>query len=261
MGYRPIRTYEEVPFPLYKYTKLEHAKDFFLNGILRLNTLFEYVENETYTDGTQDYFEGFYLWHVNEEDRQNKDVPEMRMILARNQLTFCITEDLTPSLLKEFDADCCIVIHSPIFFQELDIQLSEQFRNTYLRKVTYFDKTNLGAHPKYEDFGGVMKHIKYAHQKEFRALWEPTKPHFAAKLTEEDSLEFLGWDSMQDSLVKYLPQEEYFEYIKREQEWLKPKFIKVPAASSFCSLLLPTPAGRSKPFDHIPYDRIREFFA
>ena len=260
MDYRPIRTYETVPYPLFKFTKLEYAKSFFENGTLRLNTLFEYVENETYSDGTRDYFEGFYLWYVDEQERQQKDIPELRLILARNQLTFCVTEELNPAFLSEFEADCSIVIRSPFFFQELDKKLGDKFRNTYLRKVTYFYKTKLGEHPRYEDFGGVMKHNKYEHQKEFRALWEPVKEHFGSDLDEADSTSVFGESFMQNELVDYYPHEKYFGHIKREQQWLAPQFIKAPDARKFCSLLVPTPFGRTKPFDHIEHPSIDKFF-
>lgn len=260
MEYRPIRTYEPVPFPLFKFTELKHAKSFFKDGSLKLNTLFEYVENETYSDGTRDYFEGFYLWFVEEQDRKQIDVPEIRTVLARNQLTFCVTEEPNPAFLSEFRADCCIVIHSPQFFQEIDRELGDEYRNTYLRKVTYFDKTKIANHPRYEDFGGVMKHDKYAHQKEFRALWEPVKEHFGGNMIESNTPNIFGDDFMQKALADYYPHDEYFEHIKREQQWLQHKFIKAPKARKYCSLLVPTVIGTAKPFTHIQNADIDKFF-
>lgn len=105
--YRPISTGEDtVPFPLYKFTKLKYVKDFFLNGRLRINSIFEYVENETYNNGTRDFFEGFYVHTLTQEQltEGGHDCVVQKWIVCRNVLVFYVTEDLGFSLFKEFEA-------------------------------------------------------------------------------------------------------------------------------------------------------------
>lgn len=253
-----IGRYTQFAYPLYKYIKLEHAKLFFQDGSIRLNTLFEYVKNETYNDGTRDVFEGFYLWLVNEKDRKDKGVFELRTVVARNQLIMCTSTSKSLKLMNEFEMDCCIEIRSPAFFHYIDAILGRDFRPALVRKVTYMDKTR--ERLDYEEFAGLVKHDKYEHQDECRALWEPVKPHFGNNLTKAEQDYFFGEDGMQVAISDYLPQEPYLEYIEKEREWLDIKHVKIPDAREVCALLLPSPLGCSEPFFEVTKTEMTEEF-
>jgi hypothetical protein len=169
---RKIRFDKDVKLPLYRFTKKKWANCFFNTGQLRLGTIFDYAKNESYGDAIYDRHEGYYVYRVPKGKWAN-GVPEVRFVLARNNLLLCLTTDYDERHFEEFDANCCIKINSMQFFREIDSLLQDQFASPLLAKVCYYDKSRWDCCPDYEDFAGVMKDIRFAPQREVRALWEP----------------------------------------------------------------------------------------
>jgi hypothetical protein len=230
---RQINVEKIIKFPLYRFTKKKWANSFFGTGQLRLGTLFDYAMNEKYGDAVHDRHEGYYVWRLPKAKWTN-GVPEVRFIVARNNLLLCSSTDYDESYYKEFDANCCIRIDSMEFFTAIDEAMKKEFTPLLLRKVTYYDKSRWDCTPDYEDFAGVMKDIRFSPQKEVRALWEPQKLPLDYK-----SLEFEPgyFNNLKNPLIDVSEGEWYKKRMKKESKWLKPKTIFVPEAIKHCTLI------------------------
>jgi hypothetical protein len=206
---------------------------FFSTGQLKPGTLFDYAKKESCGDAVHDRHEGYYAWMVPQE-KWTHGCPEVRLILARNNLLLCLSTEYDESLYEEFDANCCIQVNSIGFFLAIDRVLQNDFTELMLRKVTYYDKSSWASMPDYEDFAGVMKNISYGHQREVRALWEPRKKH-NIKQPFEFTPERVNNDSK--FLINVSEDKWYKDYTKKECKWLKPKTIFVPEAIKHCTLI------------------------
>lgn len=238
---RQLYVGKDISFPLYRFTKLKWANCFFGTGQLRLGTLFDYAKNEAYGKAIHDRHEGYYAYRVPQKEWKN-GVPEMRFVLARNNLLLCMTTDYDERYYKEFDANCCIKINSLDFFAEIDAVLESGFTNLLLRKVIYYDKGRWDCVPDYEDFAGVMKDVSFAPQREVRALWEPVEYPF-----KRDPLLRMSGDSCEpkhplyfDDPLKEFPEGTWYQKIITEEwNWLKPTTIFAPKAIKHCDLIRP----------------------
>lgn len=226
-----ISVENNITFPLYRFTKKKWANSFFETGQLRLGTLFDYAMNERYGNAVHDRHEGYYAWRLPEKEWTN-GIPEMRFIIARNNLLLCSSTDYRESYYEEFDANCCIRIDSLAFFVAIDEVMKNEFTPLLLRKVNYYDKSRWDCLPDYEDFAGVMKDIRFSSQKEVRALWEPKK----LPLDHKD-FEFGADIFGKNSLTDFSEDGWYKKRMKKESKWLKPRTIFVPDAIKYCTLI------------------------
>jgi len=228
---RKIHIRDKIKFPLYRFTKKKWVNCFFNTGQLRLGTLFDYAQNESYGDAVHDRHEGycaFRLPHLGPTGR-----PVVRLTLARNNLVLCLSEVYEKSMYDEFDENCCIRIEDVRFFQCIDNILKEKFTELLLRRVTYIDKSRWDCIPDYEDFAGVMKDQKFKYQCEIRALWEPNEPHENNVVLPE-----LGSVESDSELLLSVAEEIWFKkYARKECQTLEPKTILVPEAIQYCSIV------------------------
>ena len=229
---RGIRRDNNINFPLFRFTRKEWADRFFKTGELRLGTLFDYAKNESYGDAIHDRHEGYYVYI--KYDETPSGMPELRFTLARNNLLLCASTDYNEDFYEKFDADCCIVIESIDFYTEIDSALKSHCAPLVLCKVNYYDKSSWACIPEYETFAGVMKDIKFAEQKEVRALWEPQNyPMNVGGFEIPPGLV----DPLNNSLMDFHEETWFQDKVQQEAVWLKPTTIFVPKAAKFCSLI------------------------
>lgn len=256
---------ELISLPLYKYIPTRYAREFFNTGKFRLNTLFEYAQNETYKVGTVDIYEGFYIYTPKFENCKSGCL-ERHFITARNQWVSCLSKKLSRELLEDFRPEdsialtdmCCIEINSQNFFTEITEKLKGEVSFTCVSDVIYIDKTEMSQTLDRAEFAGLVKHSDYAYQHECRALWEPSKPHYTdtkfrrGTQTEASSPTVQNHiDGISSSILKYAPYEKHIESITKEQEWLNMRDVLIPNARKYCKLLMPTPFGSKLPFETV----------
>jgi hypothetical protein len=229
VSYRKIRIRDEVPLPLYRYTKKKWAERFFDTGQLRLGTLFDYAKMESYGDAVHDRHEGYCPFNTGKLGPSQR--PIIKLILARNNLVLCMADSHNRYLYNEFEAECCIRINDDRFFKEIDKQLQAEFTSPLLRQVTYLDKTRWDTAPDYVDFAGAIKDAKFKRQREVRVLWEPIEPH------EEKERLALDVKTKDNFIIDAAEGTWFKEYTNSECEWLSPRTVYVPNATKYCSLL------------------------
>lgn len=107
---------------------------------------------------------------------------EIRVRLATDYWTFCLSELLDPRLFSDFEANACVIIKVEPFFERLArmMQFVKPGAQLGFDRVTYDDP--LGAYaPNRPDYVSpdripMTKLFRYAYQKEVRFVWLPT-PH------------------------------------------------------------------------------------
>lgn len=218
--------------PLFRFTKRKWANIFFRTGQLRLGTLFDYAKNESYGDAIHDRHEG-YCAFILPKDQPIDGIPVTRLTLARNNLLLCFTDKYADAMYEEFNADCCIIIHDMRFFTCIDNVLRNDFTELLMRRVNYIDKKKWDSMPRVDDFAGITKDVKFSHQMEVRALWEPVKPH----RNKVKIPNFTRHQTISDNFLINASEELWFDkYLKQECKWLQPKTIFVPEAIKYCSI-------------------------
>jgi len=230
---RKIRTKGALSLPLFRFTQRKWANLFLETGQLRIGTLFDYARNESYGDAIHDRHEG-YCAFILPQHQPKAGRPVVRLTLARNNLALCFSGVYREEMFEEFGADCCLVIKDAEFFKCIDEELESEFIEPLVRHVTYLDKSRWDCMPRYEDFAGLMKDIKFQKQNEVRALWEPKKLHdIKLKIPAFTPEETVG----NKFVINASEGAWYEEYVKMECDWLKPRTVFAPRAAKYCRII------------------------
>lgn len=181
---------------LYKYLKKTHAELLLNHGKLRLGTLYEYRDMDTYGTVIGDQNEGKSsrfmeirrnCWTSNNQPEFTKSFFKLEsgatlnisgITLVKTQESqdfylYCITEEFNKDTLIDFDYDCCVVIeHSAQFFAAISRTIRHKARFDGVHKCQYMPR--LQPHDSIKEVHpAIIKDPTYQRQKEVRALWAP----------------------------------------------------------------------------------------
>jgi len=184
----------------YKYMKQEYVDAFLQEGLLRIGTLYEYRDIEKHGQHIGDDQEGLkFIEHdYGKVDwRGPHDVPEelkdtltmepggqidIRFV-SRNTVgspdyyLFCVAWEFSATVMREFGYDSCVRIDNPAcFLHEINGVMWDQHAakalfwrwcEYTLRKESHDNQTDIPP--------AIVKSPQFAHQKEVRAIWEPSE--------------------------------------------------------------------------------------
>ncbi len=167
--------YAGVNIPLYRYMKYIHFENFLDSGYFELGTLYEYRNEEEYGDEVGDVNEGARAFGAFPDG-----IPVVGGLSAVNAWILCLTAIPDEGFYKSFKADCYFEIFDTRFFVEISKALQYRFRWGSVGAVEYMDDDALSAAMiAWKMDGGPeprccrVKCLKYSHQHEVRAAWEP----------------------------------------------------------------------------------------
>lgn len=194
---------------LYKFLKQQHALTFMQTGEIRIGTLHEYRKCEEYGPEIGDQGEGSKRTVcVDSVDSATQVLahpflsnfirvsPGAEVIIhdalfitqeeSKDLYIYSMTESLIPATAQEFGYDSCLVIKQPMsFFSCIDaaLRLVTSVENGFrVEKCIYVPRTQFhilehGIAPAagHQAHPAFIKDIRYAYQREVRAIWEPTE--------------------------------------------------------------------------------------
>jgi len=201
------------PPVLYKYTELKHAIAMVRHGAVRIGTMYDYRKEESHGAAIGDSGEGTkttYIIGHGEEITSNEQLPEFlrgrtyigkqlpssfipppggfvqceKMILTgklslnlncEDCYLFCTSAAFDLAIMDQFTgADACVQIHNPVpFLAAITCYITDKAQLFGVHACCYQDRQaehtqDKGYHP------ALIKPVRYASQREWRAIWAPT---------------------------------------------------------------------------------------
>lgn len=187
--------------PLYKYMRREHAEAFFRQGTVRVGTLHEYLAIDKLGEEVGDRNEGMMFCSIPREDidlvlsdaatgylktwvrQMVASSPEARLFgkfvacyMSQDQYAYCLTEEYSEDAMNQFGYDSCVRIDDVRgFLSCLSQDLEKHAKPVALMRCQYRSRGF-----EYHEAEGIVpvavKGLKYAYQKEIRALWSSVAP-------------------------------------------------------------------------------------
>lgn len=190
---------------MFKYGKKKYMHGLAERGEIKIGTLYGYKYMEEQKKGVNDPLEGEYINslyidnHTFDGSDPDKDsllrrelspgatVAENVIIngitfshrrLSPNRLIFCTSYENSFSVMKEFDADCCVEItNMNMFFKLITYELNKIIKNTFVGAC----KVEYGNYHKHNEIRKVKlppelaKTHDFMGQKELRSIWNVPK--------------------------------------------------------------------------------------
>jgi len=190
--------------PLFKYMKAEHANKLFNCGTLRIGTLYEFRNLETYGtargdegEGTKEIYEHIDDRTIEDSSQNNPQSDFEKQFIKINgtvknfkivNLTFsesqdsadcyiyCMSKKFDDKLYEKFKTNVCVKINSPYkFINAISITLRGYNANfVQLSECKYGErKQQYGVHDDYHS--SIIKPIFHKLDEEVRSIWGPNK--------------------------------------------------------------------------------------
>ncbi len=179
-------SFDDVAFPLYRYTQLKFHSHFVMQGLIRLGTLYGYHDETALGTEVGDLTEGAKL------ETSFTDLPNIFVGTSINAWVMSLTREKNDEFYEAFAADCCIEILGPEYFFEIAKAARKQAFFGGLYQVKYGNISEGFTLKKPEDDPFLImqwKPEKYKWQKEVRFSLEPWSPipGNTSEIAEEDS--------------------------------------------------------------------------
>lgn len=190
---------------LFKYLSAKYADALVSRGSLRIGTLYGFRDGEKFDEERADRLEGVRQYVGRPEFDSARDVAATDYLrrnagldiqggvfinlaggpafvneaVAKDCYIYCTTEAFDESNLSSMDGACVEINDPSVFFGLIDEQLLNRglvkgrhsiAACVYCSKQEYFEHDKPGKPP-----GWIVKPANYAHQREVRAMWVPTK--------------------------------------------------------------------------------------
>ena len=186
-----LATAKNLEFPLFKATKRQWLDAFLHDGTLRIGTVMDFAREEDL---------GRAIGDINEGSRtllytgKHAVLPLAMHLSIVNSYVFCCSKKMTPTLIKEWNADACFAIHDERFFREIAAALSKVAWFGIVHEIYYgdwetdprindwIDAAWIDRDPiagiSYPDTDAIpritwLKDADLAYQHEVRAIYEP----------------------------------------------------------------------------------------
>jgi len=188
--------------PVYKYLPQEYLEGFFQRGSLKIGTLHEYRQIERYGTAIGDDGEGtsrtrfnidggglvdldgdapeakFLRTFIDVPPRSNVKLqlhPDTQLVYVDDSpdaYIFCTTSEFSPEVMKEFGGACFEIIHPEKFFDAVSRVIRHHGKLRFNQPIRYRDRETFWLKP-HNVNPALIKDLRYAYQKEVRALWKP----------------------------------------------------------------------------------------
>lgn len=193
---------------LYKYLQRKYLEEFLRLGRLKIGTLYEYRNVEALGTVIGDYDEGTRSTELGlnkgDEVALGGNSPEARFLRSGLQTTpkkcsnmkivslvdgynavlqehspelfiYCMTETFDPKVMHQFGCDSCLeIIDAVSFFSAISHRIRHKAKLDGVYPIQYMSRKTSFTSP-HQVHPAIMKDNAYLSQREWRAVWVPTK--------------------------------------------------------------------------------------